>query len=424
LFNQWYAALRSALRGYRIARLGDGHRGNLQQVDVLVAIVHTARKYEHLPTGQRGLLVADECHRYGADTFRLVLDQAFPRRLGLTATYERSDGGHLAYLAPYFGGPPIFSLDYQRAIADGVAAHFKLALIGVPLTPSEQQRYLEADEALRDARARLIHQGVPAEPYGEFMRAVAELAEAPSWQLRTAARRYLAAFSNRRQVLSESNGKLLLLARLGDAINAATGSLIFTMTTRSADRIAATLRQQGIPSKALHSGLGSNQRNDLLRRFAEQRLKALVAPMVLDEGVDVPEADLAIVVAASRTRRQMIQRMGRVLRNKADGRLARIAIVYAAKSFEDPQQGAHEAFLDSVQEAADDCRDFRPGAPSQLVVDYLRDHRPVPTTGHRIVVDYAAGWRASCSCGWSQAHAFRKKRDALRSAEPHLKQTG
>jgi superfamily II DNA or RNA helicase len=120
------------------------------------------------------------------------------------------------------------------------------------------------------------------------------------------------------------------------------------MTTRSADRIAATLRQQGIPTQALHSGLGSNQRNDLLRRFAEQRLKALVAPMVLDEGVDVPKADLAIVVAASRTRRQMIQRMGRVLRKKTDGRLARIAIVYAAKSFEDPQRGAHEAFLDSV----------------------------------------------------------------------------
>jgi superfamily II DNA or RNA helicase len=51
------------------------------------------------------------------------------------------------------------------------------------------------------------------------------------------------------------------------------------------------------------------------------------APRVLDEGVDVPAADLAVIVGASSSRRQMIRRMGRILRRKSDGRLARLAVV-------------------------------------------------------------------------------------------------
>ena len=62
----------------------------------------------------------------------------------------------------------------------------------------------------------------------------------------------------------------------------------------------------------------------MLRRFAEGDLQVIWRPAVLDEGVDVPEADLAVIVGASRSRRQMIQRMGRVLRKKADHRRARL----------------------------------------------------------------------------------------------------
>ena len=73
---------------------------------------------------------------------------------------------------------------------------------------------------------------------------------------------------------------------------------------------------------------------------------------MLDEGVDVPAADLAVILAASRSRRQMIQRMGRVLRRKPDGRAARFIIVYARGTVEDPALGAHEGFLDEITPVA------------------------------------------------------------------------
>ncbi|HUG84999.1 MAG TPA: helicase-related protein, partial [Euzebya sp.] len=76
--------------------------------------------------------------------------------------------------------------------------------------------------------------------------------------------------------------------------------------------------------------------------------QVVVAPRVLDEGVDVPDAELAVVLAAFRTRRQMIQRLGRVLRLKADGRAARLIVVFAIDTREDPAMGAQEDFLAEV----------------------------------------------------------------------------
>jgi hypothetical protein len=74
----------------------------------------------------------------------------------------------------------------------------------------------------------------------------------------------------------------------------------------------------------------------------------------------------------------MIQRMGRVLRKKVDGRLARIAIVYVAQTMEDPARGAHEVFLDTVRSVAHTCRNFPPGSSIMPVVTFLNDFGATP----------------------------------------------
>jgi superfamily II DNA or RNA helicase len=114
----------------------------------------------------------------------------------------------------------------------------------------------------------------------------------------------------------------------------------------------------------------------VLSAFATRQLRALSAPLVLDEGIDVPEADLAIILAASRTRRQMIQRMGRILRRKRDGRLARLVILYVRGTSEDPATGAHEAFLDLALPFADDCRDFGVDSRPRTICAYLNHLHP------------------------------------------------
>ena len=80
----------------------------------------------------------------------------------------------------------------------------------------------------------------------------------------------------------------------------------------------------------------------------------------------MPDADLAVVLAASHSRRQMIQRMGRVLRRKSDGRRARFVIVYVRGSSDDPDDASYEGQHDELLDAADDEAWFDPSQEALL----------------------------------------------------------
>lgn len=119
-----------------------------------------------------------------------------------------------------------------------------------------------------------------------------------------------------------------------------------------------TLRTNGITAKAPHSELKQDERRAGFEEFRSGELAAICAARFVDEGLDVPDADLAIVVAASQQRRQMVHQMRRVLRSEKDGRHARFAIVFVKGTHKDPASGAHEAFFDQVLDNAEDCQTF------------------------------------------------------------------
>jgi len=64
----------------------------------------------------------------------------------------------------------------------------------------------------------------------------------------------------------------------------------------------------------LTSEIGRAERQEALERFRRGELRALVSAQVLNEGVDVPEADVGIVVAGRMGEREHVQRVGRLLR--------------------------------------------------------------------------------------------------------------
>lgn len=177
LADQWGSLLQRFLPSrWRPGRMGAGSRADLAGYDVLVAVVNSARIRDVRPTRRGGLLVADECHRYGSSVNHLALDRRFPARLGFSATYAREDDGNLAWLDPYFGGT-CFQLGYEKAVRAGVVAPFSVTLAGCLLAPDEQQLYDELSELLRALFARLVgDHGLPAEPFEEFLRAVLVIA--------------------------------------------------------------------------------------------------------------------------------------------------------------------------------------------------------------------------------------------------------
>ena len=374
LMMQWNSVLARCLpSGVSVGLLGDGQREGLGGHDVLVAIVNSARDADLRPRRPGGLLVADECHRYGSVGNRVALEVGFARRLGLSATYARADDGHLAWLDPYFGGT-CYRMGYAAAIADRVVARFSVALVGVSFNTLEQLAYDELTLLMASARAQLITKGaVPAEPVAAFVEGLARLARRGDDIDAALARTYLSAMANRRRLMAETPAKLDALARLAPALEAAQRVIVFTQTISGASLAASALCDQEITAEAMHSGQSSKDRQVILAKFATGTLHAVVAPQVLDEGVDVPAADLAIILAASRSRRQMVQRMGRVLRRKHDGRRARFVVVFVEGTVEDPAMGAHEGFLAEVTGVAEAVRTFASGSSMADVEAFVAD---------------------------------------------------
>jgi superfamily II DNA or RNA helicase len=370
LQEQWVASVRSAFPSAVIAQLGGagGTAAKIGHAGVIVAVVDSVRK--GLKVKRPGLLIADEVHRYGSKQNAGALNKSFPRRLGLTATFERPDQGIAEHLTPYFG-KVCFRLGYRRAIADGVLAPFRVGLLPVELSTSEMDIYESLSRTMSGASHDLEEYIGFREPFAQFMKEIEILAEGGGQSMTWTARKYLKAMRDRRALLANTNARAEAFKRVVPLIKSSGQTLVFAERITQAGALADTLSGHGIEARTIHSGLRLDERRTLLRSFGNGTIKAVTAPRVLDEGIDVPEADLAVVVSATKTRRQMIQRMGRVIRRKADGREARFVLIYVRNTTEDPDRGAHDLFLDEVREAASELQIFPGGWNANDVVEWF-----------------------------------------------------
>ncbi|MDE8588358.1 sigma-70 family RNA polymerase sigma factor [Arthrobacter sp. NQ4] len=388
LQRQWLVSLRRDLPTARRGALGDGRNDSLDDVDILVAIVHSASNRQTLRSHKAGLIIADECHRYAAPMFTGALQEGYAWRLGLTATFERADGEHENLLTPYFGGV-IYNLWYDRALKDQVIAPFDIALVGVDLTRAEQTDYDEFSAVMVEAARNLeTYAGIPRRPFPLFIAAVATLAasDSPSREA-TIARRYMRAMSSRLNLLAEAKTKYLALAALKETVDGSNGTLVFTQTQDSARRAQELYTSLGSTASAVFSGMAKDDRRQGLEDFRTGASQVLTAPRLLDEGIDVPEADLGIIVAANRSQRQMVQRLGRVIRKKADGRPGRLVVLYSKGTVEDPDvQG--EEFLGKVLPFARNVEFFDIKSDLDGLQEFLRqaepDVAPAPEPGEPI----------------------------------------
>jgi superfamily II DNA or RNA helicase len=355
LQDQWVRELRPVVPDGRVGRLGGGRADDLDRAAVLVATPQSAAGLPiEPPHGSHGLLVADEAHRFGAATWAEALKPGFALRLALTATFEREDDGVVDVLAPYFG-EVVHRYGYADAARDGTIAPFDVTLVGVPLTPPERERHDALDARVKRLTGGLTGGGLPREPRALIAALSAIVADAERTgkdgpQVR-AAREYLAAVRERRAVAAGATRKPEVVAALAPAL-AERRTLVFTDTVDQAEAVVAVLRRAGVAASTVHGGLEDRQRRSRLARFGRGELVALAAPRVLDEGVDLPDADVALALSAFRTRRHLVQRLGRVLRLKADGRSAHLVLLHASGTLEDPARGGHHGFLEQVDGVA------------------------------------------------------------------------
>ena len=372
LQRQWLESLKRDLPRATRGALGGGRTDSLDNVDILVAIVHSASNRQTLRSHKAGLIIADECHRYAAPMFTGALQEQYAWRLGLTATYERSDGEHENALTPYFGGV-IYTLWYDRALKDQVIAPFDIALVGVKLTDGEQVQYADYSDILLETGRNLEnYAGIPRRPFAHFIAAVSALAASDSASREAMlARKYVRAMASRLTLLADAKKKYHALAALKETVDGSRGTLVFTQTQDSARRAEALYTAMGSRASAIFSGMAKEERKQGMDDFRSGASQILAAPRLLDEGIDVPEADLGIIVAANRSQRQMVQRLGRVIRKKEDGRVGRLVVLYSKGTVEDPDvQG--EEFLARVLPYARNVEFFDIEQDLARIEEYLR----------------------------------------------------
>lgn len=373
LQQQWRRMFNEFLPQIRVGLLSGTFKDNLTTCDLLIATVQTACKQDILPASCKGLLIADECHHYGAEKWSTALEEGFKFRLGLTAVYERDDDGIADTLDPYFGGV-CYTLEYKAALTNGVIAPFKIAFLGVEWTRIEALEYERINEVCNRAKNKLVNSyEVEPKPFAAFMKNVKRLADLGNDAASRTATTFQNGFWHRKKILAEAEMKPDRLGSLAEAVKASQRTIIFTGTKAAAKRAANVLSQHGINAKVIDADVPPAKRPALLQGFESGKIKALVAPQILNEGIDVPAADLAIVIAASRSKREMIQRLGRVLRTKTDGPMARLVVLYVQGTPEDPHGGAHETFIDVVKGVAEDVRYFDPERTAMEICSYLND---------------------------------------------------
>lgn len=257
-------------------------RGRLRTGTINLAVLNTAAK---LSQTSPCFLVIDECHKAASPHFRAVLDLPKVAALGLSATPERPyDDGLSEVLVPALG-KLIYEYTYKDALRDGVVVPFVLKNVVFDLEPERQLEY----DKLTKAIARSIGKhGV----------------EAPE---------SIALLLKRSRLVNLSLSRVRLALRIV-AANRDARILIFHEDIEACDLINSILTDNGVRSAVYHSKLTLRVRAEALATYRSGGLDVLVTCRALDEGFNVPEAQLGIIAASTATRRQRIQRLGRVLR--------------------------------------------------------------------------------------------------------------
>ncbi|NJO79472.1 MAG: DEAD/DEAH box helicase [Cyanobacteria bacterium RM1_2_2] len=316
LMHQWYAHLRAAFPDAEVGLLGGGSR---DRTPILVATYDSAAIHAESLGNRYALLICDECHHLPSDFNRVIAEYTIaPYRLGLTATPDRSDGRHID-LDTLLG-----AVVYRRTaeeLAGQALAHHEIVPIRVKLSQQERERY----DALIETRDSFLKQSNiwlgTLQGWQRFVQASAQS---------KAGRRAMLAHREARSIALGTEGKLRILADLL-AQHYPEQTLIFTNDNATVYRIS-----QDFLIPAITHQTPVKERHAILQNFREGHYKALVASHVLNEGVDVPEASVAILLSGTGSAREYIQRLGRVLRK---GSSEKYALLYEVVAEETTEEG-------------------------------------------------------------------------------------
>lgn len=317
LMNQWHATLTNAFGDQLPDGVGVLGGGSHNVTDITVTTYDSAYRYINEYGDQFGLLVVDEVHHLPAPTYQQIPEMTIaPYRLGLTATYERADGAH-EELEDLLG-----SVVYQEEVdelAGEYLSEYETIHLGVELTEEEQTEYDEEYQIYRDYIDNHEFDLWKESGYQEFLKRTSYDPQG---------RRALIAKQRAEKIARTAEKKLdtldnLLKRHYDDR------TIIFTANNEFAYEIS----QEFVVPCITHQ-TETEERTEILDRFRTGEYSMLATSQVLDEGIDVPAANIGIILSGSASKRQYAQRLGRILRPTDDRQPAHLYEIIAEDTME------------------------------------------------------------------------------------------
>ncbi|MFB6302101.1 MAG: DEAD/DEAH box helicase family protein [Haloferacaceae archaeon] len=317
LLTQWRREL-SAEFDRPVGQLGGGE----QRVEALTVATYDSAYLRADDLGDRfGLIVFDEAHHLGGEGYRDAARLlAAPSRLGLTATFERPDGAHEA-VADLIGGR-VYALDPDD-LAGEYLADYDVKRIEVDLTDAERERYEDAQGTFVDY---LRTSDLQMESGSDWRELVKRSGTDPR------AREALLAKQRAREIMMNADRKVAVLADLldrhrGDRV------IVFAAHTDLVYRLSERFLLPAVTNETENTQ-ANPERERIIERFRRGEYTRIVTANVLDEGIDVPAANIGILLSGSGSEREFTQRLGRVLRPTEDENRAILYEVVTADTAE------------------------------------------------------------------------------------------
>jgi len=371
LMNQWYEEIIkcSNLPEEYIGRYGGGHKENISgNHRILISVLASAYKelpmlVEEAKIGNKLLLIADECHKFGATKMAQVLTTERAFSLGLSATPERDEGddesedSHACddskensdYDSSLLGqglGGIIYNYTLSDALKDGIIPPFTINHYGLNLNPEERVKYDKLSRSISDKRKELQAR-IPA-GYA-FFPWVRKMAKGNKGELTKTANRFISEAARRKALLYDMNSRKTAVEKLIDkelAVNPDARILLFHEKIDVVNNLFVRLKRKNLPVIAEHSQLPSSIREAGLELFRKGIAQIIVSARSLIEGFNVPEIDVGIIVASSSSTRQRIQSLGRMLRkhrsSTGEEKTSCIHILYAHNAKDDAIYGKED----------------------------------------------------------------------------------
>ena len=348
LMYQWHAAIREELDISRddIGFLSGTHKSTTDK-PIMLYVVNTARGCiaRHIvwekENGNEVFLIADECHHYGSlansDIFGYTpnLQQNTPIfTLGLSATPWCLNYNEV--LVPALG-PEIYRFGFIHALKADVINKFALFNIRISFCKNERLLYDELSDKISYALHKLNELNIfPAGGTGySFFSALEKIMKSGEPKAAELAKTVLILTMQRREIVYKAKYRIDAVIELMRRVPKSSKIIIFGERIETAEEIYKRLCRMYHNEVGLyHSQVPKLLGVQTLRQFEDGDIRILVSCKTLDEGLNVASTDVGIVVSSTGSRRQRIQRLGRVLRKKTGSKSSSFYYLYIGDTTE------------------------------------------------------------------------------------------